>query len=296
MSHLTAITAALAILTSACGGKDLASVPAALVTAPAPGESTAQTASTSPPELVPPPAEVQVRPVRLTVRLNEAPEATVSPGWPVVIEVGLRLRTAAGPSLTLANPAGAWTDSLRLECVGPDGKDRAALFRPVATAAKSLELAPGRSGVASWVLEAVDPASLPEGRHVIRVRLDATKLAGAVPTGLSSEDAVLTVAPPAAETPQSAQELCLARMSAAFLVKDPAKALAAGDAYLAGRPKDVPVRLLSGRILRAQDRKAEALAAYEAALAAAEEQRTPHDETFPIHELVLELRRELRPK
>jgi hypothetical protein len=148
-----------------------------------------------------------------------------------------------------------------------------------------------------WILDSVDPGSLPEGSYQIRAVLDEKKLGGALPAGLASSPIVVVVAPsPATPSPGAAQRKCLAIMSASAWKSDAAKALATAAAYLAEHPKDVAVLFLQGKIQRSQGRKLEALASFEAALMAAEENKEAMAENFAIQRVIGDLQRELAAK
>lgn len=229
----------------------------------------------------------------VTASANSRAREEVHPGWPVVVEAVIQLRPDASGPVTLTGSSGPWSDAFRLECQGQGGADRASLFVPAFASEKSIELTRERSGVVVWILDAVDLESLPEGKYEIRAAVDEKKLAGAVPAGLRSNrvELIVTAKAPAA-SPGGAQRKCRALMSAAIWKDDFAGALAIADAHLASNPKDVAVLLLKGEVLRSQGKNVEALASFEAALAAADKE----GESFAIEEAIAELRREPRAK
>jgi hypothetical protein len=236
-------------------------------------------------------------PILVMASANGSVRPTVTAGWPVVIEVRLLLKPDAGASLNLSHSAGAWSDALTLECIGPDGTNRAALFSPAYKSGKSIELTRARSGMMVWVLDAVVPGSLPEGPHQIRVILDEKKLGADLPAGLASRPIVVIVAPDSATPlPGADQRKCVAMMTASTWKNDPAKALATANTYLANHPKDVAVLLMQGKVQRSQGKKVEALASFQAAFTAAEENKEPMGENFAIQRVIGDLQRELASK
>jgi hypothetical protein len=248
------------------------------------------------PQPVPAPPAQRKSPIVVSASANSSVQAVVAAGWPVVVEVMLLLKPDAGASLTLANSAGPWSDALKLECTGPDGADRSALFSPAYASERSIELTHERSGLMVWILDAVDPGSMPEGTYQIRAVVDEKKIGGTLPPGLVSSRVVVTVAPsPATPSPGAAQRKCLAMMNASAWKRGTAQALATAASYLTEHPKDVAVLFLQGKIQRAEGRKVEALASFEAALMAAEEHKEPMGENFAILEVVEDLQRELAP-
>lgn len=263
--RLRTLIAGTTLLLAGCGKKD-----------DAPAQAPAPIAA-------PAVAAPRVAPLRLAVSANQTRETTVAAGWAVVVEARVLLKSAAEAPVTLTNPAGAWSDALRLECKGPDGVDHAALFKARPVPEKSIELTRQHAGRKVWVLDSV---ALPEGTYALKVLLE----------GLSAAAVLRVTAAPATESPAGAQAKALARISASAWSDDVAKGLAAADAHLASHPKDVAVGFMKGRVLRSQGRKAEALAAFEAALRWAEEQREPGGENVAIVRVIQDLRRELRTK
>ncbi|HZE99279.1 MAG TPA: hypothetical protein VE981_19905 [Planctomycetota bacterium] len=260
-------------------------------------KSPAPVSSAAPTTLPALPAPPAPSPVLLSISANQSIETTVSAGWPVVIDAKLMLKPRAGASLTLSNASGPWSDALSIECSGPGGALRSPPFKPAYASEKGIELTAARSGLMVWVLDSVEPSTLPEGSYRIRVVVDEKKLGGSLPGGVASNTVSLVVAPaPANPSRGAAQRKCLARMSASAWANDPAKALATAGAYLAEHPKDVAVLLQQGNLQRSQGMKAEALSSYEAALKVAEEHREPMGENFGILELIADLRNELKPK
>jgi len=233
-------------------------------------------------------------PVELYISANHSVRPVVSPGWPIVVQVRVVLAPGAGDALALSNPAGTWADALKLECVGPGNVDRSALFSPVVKANKAIALTRERSGLMVWVLDGAAPQSLPEGTWQMRAVLDEKKLGNAVGGGVRSNAiSVVVVASPAVLTPRAAQRKCLATMTALAWKGDAAQALAAATAHLTNNPEDVAVLFMKGQVLRSQGKKAEAMASFEAALAAAIKDAEKMSENFAIEEAIGGLQREM---
>ncbi|MEK7469099.1 MAG: hypothetical protein AAB074_17130 [Planctomycetota bacterium] len=278
-----AIVLSLALLAAGCGK----------------GESTKNPGNPpAPPPAVPGVPKVPAAsPLDILASANGSVECTAPADGPVVVQVDIFLKRSAGDSLTLTNPSGPWSEAFTLECRGPGDADKASLFSAASTTKGSIELTRARSGTLAWILDGAGASVLPAGTWTLRVVVDAKKLGNAVPDGLASSPVTLTVvAPAAASTPVAAQRRCLAVMNAAGWKKDTARALAAADAYLAKEPEDVAVLFLKGQVLRSTGKKVEALAAFEAALGAANRNKNPLAENFAIERAVADLRREVDGK
>ena len=225
------------------------------------------------------------------VSANDGTERTVYRGLPVVVEAHVFLSPDAKSPLTLSGTTGKWADALRLECTGPDGRDRAAIFTPAFPSNPSIELIRERSGTMVWILDGAADGYPAEGAWRIRVILDEKKLAGPMPVGLRSNAVFLTVAKaPVNPTPGDQRQKCLATMTAAMWKDDSAKALDAAAGHLAANPEDIAVLFMKGQVLHSLGKDADALVAFKAALAAAN-LHAPQSENFALERAVAEIQR-----
>ena len=239
-------------------------------------------------------AEAQERPVvALGASANSRREAEVAADWPVVVEAVIQRTPEASGAVRLTGVTDSWSDAFRLECRGPGGIDRSSLFGAALASEKSIDLTSERSGVVVWILDSVDLETLPKGEYRIQVSLVPGKLIDAALAGLRSNAVELTVSADASSVGAGvSQRRCLARMSAAIWKDDFVRAVATADAHLATNPKDVAVWFRRGEVLRRLGKKADALASFERALAAAAH---AVGENHAIELAVIELRRELFP-
>jgi hypothetical protein len=269
----------LAGLLAACGKDDAPNPAAAAPPAPAPAL---------------PPAHGE-SPLDILASANGSVEPRVTTDFPIVVEVDIFLKRSAGASLTLSNPSGPWSDAIKLECKGPDDADWASLFSPVFVTTPKIELTPERPGKLVWILDGAGASALPEGTWTIRAVVDESRTGGALPAGLASSPVTVIVTPaPTGLTPGAAQRKCLAVMNAATWKKDAERALEAANAHLAKSPEDVAVLFQKGQVLRAQGKRDEALAAFEASLQSARKSKDPMAENFAIERAIRELHRALQ--
>jgi hypothetical protein len=230
-------------------------------------------------------------PLMLVISVNDRNAAVVAKDWPVVVQVEVFLKEEAGAKWVLGNGAAAWADAVRLEVVGPGGADGAPLFAAASASKKTIELTRELSGLKVWTCAA---GTLAEGKWRVRAVVDERKLGGTLPAGMRSTEAVLTVvAVPAALTPRGAQQKCLAQMQALVWKDEAKKALEVGAGHLAMFPEDVPVLFLKGQLLRGQGKKADALAAFRAALKAANRKAGKMGENFALDQAIEELKKEI---
>jgi hypothetical protein len=235
-------------------------------------------------------------PVLLLISANRRMQSVVAEGWAVVVEAEIFLKPEAGTSLTITNPAGAWSDALKLTCSGQDGADHSVLFVPAYVSKSSIELTSERSAKAVWIIEAVDRRKLPEGTYEIRAALDSSKLGTSTLVDLRSPAVELVVAPEAAiQSPGAGQQKCLVAVSAALWKNNPTKALELAASHLAMYPGDVAVRFKEGRIQRSQGHYSEALTTLDIALKAAQGRPELAAEAFIIRQAIEDLHQH-RPK
>jgi hypothetical protein len=224
-------------------------------------------------------------------------QSAVAEGWAVVIEAEIFLKPEAGTALTLANPAGAWSEALKLACLGGDGTDHSALFVPAYLSKSSIELTSERSAKAVWIIETVDPKTLPEGRYEIQVTLDASKLGTTTLVNLRSPAVELVVGPGAAIPSTGAvQQKCLAAMSAALWKNNPATALELAASHLEKYPEDVAVRFKKGRTQRSQGQYSEALTSFGIALKAAQGRPELAADAFVVRQAIEDLQQHMAKK
>lgn len=205
--------------------------------------------------------------VVLSVSVNGASEAKLSPGWPLIVEATLRTDQAAR-KVTLA--PSDWTQALTLSLYAEDGTPVPATFQWAAAPPSSAELAAPAELNVLLMLSPDATQTFAPGSYALQARFDAASSAAAAWTGSAeSATAVFTVAPPA-EEPTPAELLAKVLLDARYaeLTGDSAGAVAILNSWLEQQPDSIPALTLKGEILQAAGSLDEAIAALEAAIRA----------------------------
>ena len=132
----------------------------------------------------------------------------------------------------------------------------------------------------------------PDCQTRFRVTADARKVGGALPEGLRSNRATLTVSAGAPVPANETRGVC-ATIEAALWKGDAARALAAADAHLAKNPKDTRILARKAQVLRSQGKPKEAIAIFEEALRLTREEK---GDVRPFLRQIDEAREEMRGK
>jgi tetratricopeptide (TPR) repeat protein len=195
----------------------------------------------------------------LSLSLNDATELALHRGWPLVVRVSVLHPAAFEPGAAAAEPvriadAGA---ALRVRVANAAGEAQSWPLHPAAPLPAALDLELDTSADALFWLDGAETAALADGRYTLAAELGAA----------TSPPAALALSPePSPLSPERAREKRLRLLALLLLRGEPAAARAEVDALLSEDPDDLAALELSGDLLAAEGRPAEARDAYSRAL------------------------------
>jgi hypothetical protein len=206
----------------------------------------------------------------VTLSLNSLSDAVTSAGAPILIEVVVSApdgRDAATP-VTLSKPGGEWGGLLTIEVRGSTGGLVSGFtLRPLVTTEESIELNGETLGGMAWAIEIGAGTPLPAGEYSVVAVLDTTTTPGDGWKGkTSSSPSVLTVKSSELSADE-ARLVALARIRIHSYLGETDSALAGVDAFLVTHPKDGLMMEERADSLARAGRFAEAVVAYDAAIA-----------------------------
>ena len=216
-------------------------------------------------------------PIAPNLFLSANDEAAVQTyqGWPLLLEADLsnpELYSSDAITSLLINPLnGSWANTIRLVVTDANGTTQTWPIQPASVPAGSLTLDATNTGRLSWAVAASDTAAIVPGTYRVVAVLDTTSSAGTSGwSGIRSSNpvSIQIAVPPGSPTlaQQERQFELLARYD--HLFGNDAQALADLDQLLSTQPSAVRALALRGRILAQSGNPTDALAAYDAALAA----------------------------
>jgi tetratricopeptide (TPR) repeat protein len=197
----------------------------------------------------------------LSLSLNDAAELALHRGWPLIVRVSVLHPAAFEPGAAAAAPvriaaAGA---ALRVRVANQAGEAQSWPLHPAAPLPAEQSLEPDASADAVFWLDGAETSALADGRYTLVAELGAA----------TSPPAAVTLSPePAPLPPERAREKRLRLLALLLLRGEQAAAQAEVDALLREDPDDLAALEVSGDLLAAQGRTAEARDAYSRALRA----------------------------
>jgi hypothetical protein len=223
---------------------------------------------------------------QLSVAVNGAGRADISPGWPLVVRLSL-LHPAAftgdekAEPLVLAAKQGPSSGAVRLKVRKEDGGAANWPFRVGGIPPQKLSLDARAHGALAWGLGPEDTAGLSEGTYELTAVLDtrATAAQGAWNGEARSETITVRVTKePTPLSPELEHRKYLLLAEYALFRSDLKGAQAQLERLLAQHPKSIGGLAMMGEVLAAQGKTREALGAYDAAIAVFYERnpKSPH--------------------
>ncbi len=219
----------------------------------------------------------------ITLSLNCLGEATIAPGSPILIEVALSTPDGrdSGTSVFIANDAGPWSELLKVEIRDSQNQIVPGLgLQPLFTTEGSITLNGETLGTMAWAVTSEAANALPPGEYSVVAVLDTQTSSSAWKGKTSSGPSALTVkATPADLNENEARLVALADVRINGFLGDHDTALSLVEAYLGDHPKDGLMLEERADTLAKAGKFAEAVVAYDAALANV----APQDES-PLRE------------
>lgn len=212
----------------------------------------------------------------LSLSANDTTECQIAPGWPITFMMVLshpaRFGVARGvPDVVFGSAEKPWLDSLQLEVRNSEGKPVSPADWPMTLVRSEpegrLELssrAPDVTARAMWRLVPKDSAKLAQGTYTV-----CAVLTTGPDQRLESRPVTVQIAPePAQLSADDKARKCYLLAHDAIDRKDWTAASVQIEGLLADQPDDIGGLELKGDLMAAQGKPQEALAAYNAAVAA----------------------------
>jgi hypothetical protein len=230
-----------------------------------------RTAPPSAASAAPAPAQPAPPGPEIDLAVNGSRQPDVVAGFPLLLIAEVlhpALGEASAAPITLASAQGSWTGWLHLEVHDSRGGIVNWPVQSVTSSPGALTLDRDTYGQAGWTLAPERTATLPEGTYRLSIVLDTTSAPDGWKGQATSPPAVVHIrnAPASLSAAQEEQKYLLLANYHGLSGSDQ-QAAADLDALLSRQPKSVGALALKGDLLTASGKFADALDAYDAALA-----------------------------